>query len=60
MSRGPATFRQRDVTRALKAAKAAGYPVAKVEISRDGTIVMTGELTHDSPEEDAATEEIKL
>jgi hypothetical protein len=40
MSKGPATFRQRDVTAALKAARLAGTPVARVEISRDGRIVL--------------------
>jgi hypothetical protein len=32
MSHGSQTFRQRDVTAALKAAKAAGLDVAKVEV----------------------------
>jgi hypothetical protein len=40
MSRGPQTFRQRDITAALKAARLAGTPVARVEISRDGRIVL--------------------
>ena len=41
MSRGPLTFKQQDVTRALKAARAAGTVVAKVEINRDGKIVLS-------------------
>ena len=32
MARGPCTFRQPDVTRLLKAAKAAGCPVDRLEI----------------------------
>ena len=32
MPRGPQTFRQGDMTRALRAAKAAGLEVAKVEV----------------------------
>jgi hypothetical protein len=32
MSRGPCTFRQPDVARLLKAAKAAGCPVDRIEI----------------------------
>ena len=40
MARGSCTFRQSDVTKALKAAKDAGVPVASYEIDRDGKIVV--------------------
>lgn len=40
MSRGPCTFKQRDVTQALKAAAAAGMKVASYEIDREGKIVV--------------------
>jgi hypothetical protein len=40
MSRGPQTFRQRDVTAALKAARAAGCEVARIEVSKDGRIIV--------------------
>jgi hypothetical protein len=40
VSRGPTTFRQRDVTAAIKAAKAAGLTVARVEVGKDGRIVV--------------------
>jgi hypothetical protein len=40
LSRAPATFRQGDVTRAIKAAKQSGLPVARVEIDRAGRIVV--------------------
>lgn len=44
MSRGPCRFTQRDVTKAVKAVVAAGVPVAKVEVDKDGKIVVvTGE-----------------
>jgi hypothetical protein len=44
MSRGPLTFRQSDVTRAIRAARAAGVEVARVEIDKDGKIsVFAGE-----------------
>jgi hypothetical protein len=40
MPRGPSTFRQKDVTRALRAAAAAGIEVRRVEIDKDGKIVV--------------------
>lgn len=40
MSRAPPTFRQGDVTRALKAAKQSGLPIARVEIDKAGKIVV--------------------
>jgi hypothetical protein len=40
MSRAAATVRQQDVTRALRAAGAAGCEVRRVEIDRDGKIVL--------------------
>jgi hypothetical protein len=39
--RGPCLFRQRDVTKALRAVTAAGLPVAKVEVGTDGKIIVT-------------------
>jgi hypothetical protein len=38
--RGRCTFRQRDVTAAIKAAKAAGEEVVRVEVGRDGNIII--------------------
>jgi hypothetical protein len=40
MPRGPTTFRQRDLAAALKAAHAAGAQVARVEVGRDGRIIL--------------------
>jgi hypothetical protein len=40
MARGPCTFRQADVTRALKAARAAGFEHVRVEIDREGKIAI--------------------
>jgi hypothetical protein len=39
--RGRATFRQRDVTAAVKAVAAAGHVVARVEITPDRIVVIT-------------------
>jgi hypothetical protein len=38
MGRAPSTFRQQDVTRAVKAVAAAGVDIARVEVDRTGTI----------------------
>lgn len=40
VGRGPLTFRQQDLVRAIKAAQAAGLDVAKVEVDKDGKIVI--------------------
>jgi hypothetical protein len=40
MSRTASGFRQNDITRALRAAVAAGREVRRVEIYRDGKIVL--------------------
>lgn len=40
MSRGQQTFKERDVTKALKGALKAGMAVGRVEIDKDGKIVV--------------------
>ena len=40
MSRAPSTFRQQDVTRAVKAVAAAGVHIARIEIDKAGKIVI--------------------
>ena len=50
MARGRCPFKQQDVTRALRATVAAGVGVQRVEIDRDGKIVVvTGEATETEP-----------
>ena len=44
MARAPSTFRQVDVTKAVKAVRSAGVDIVRVELTKDGKIVIvTGE-----------------
>ena len=38
--RAPSSFKQRDMTRAIRAAVAAGVEVARIEVDKDGRIVV--------------------
>jgi hypothetical protein len=40
MARSPCTFKKNDVTKAVKAVVAAGVEVARVEVDKDGRIVV--------------------
>jgi hypothetical protein len=53
MARGPSTFRQQDVTRAVKALIAAGVDIARVEIDSAGKIVIVaGKALEGCPQND--------
>jgi hypothetical protein len=40
MARGPCTFKQQDVTRVLRATVAAGIEVRRIEVGKDGKIIV--------------------
>ena len=60
MSRGPYIFRQTDLMRAIKAARAAGEEHFRVEINRDGNLnVICGKQMVDSgPIQPDASEDV--
>lgn len=55
--RGTCTFRQRDVTAAVKAVAAAGVAIARVEVDRAGKIVIIAVGTNGAVEESGGTNE---
>lgn len=48
MSRGSLSFKQTDVTRAIKALVAAGVGVSRVEIDKDGKIIVVPSRSADT------------
>ena len=44
--RAPSSFKQRDMTRAVRAVVAAGVKVARVEVDKDGRIVVVAKDAH--------------
>ena len=49
--RHPSKFKKSDVTRATKAVREAGLEIARVEISKDGAIVVIPGKPDETPEE---------
>lgn len=49
MARTPATFKQADFERAVKAAIACKLPIVRTEIAKDGTIVLIHAETNLAP-----------
>jgi hypothetical protein len=57
MSHGPQVFRKRDVTRAVRAVKDAGEKVVRVEVDKDGRIiVIVGEAEQTAARNEGANE----
>ncbi len=57
MGRRPSTFKQRDITRAVRGVAAAGVEVVRVEIRQDGGIVVVaGKPTTEIAEPDERNE----
>jgi hypothetical protein len=52
MSRGPQTFRQRDMTKAVKAVVAAGFDVLRVEVDKSGRIIVVTARSGENPVSD--------
>ena len=57
MTRAPSTFRQQDVTKAVKAVAAAGVHIARVEIDKAGKIVIITTDATENQSGESATEE---
>lgn len=56
MSRAASTFRQNDLTRAVKAAVAAGVKIAQVQIDKDGRIILVADNGDHQPLEACVNE----
>jgi hypothetical protein len=56
MGRGPTSFRQQDVTRALRATRAAGVEVERIEIEKGRIIVVAGKKAKRADDEDNGNE----
>jgi hypothetical protein len=58
MTRRASKFRQREITRTIKAARAAGVEVDRIEIDTDGKIVAHLGSGGDSPKKRNAADEV--
>ena len=48
----PSPFRQRDVTKAIKAAVAGGFQIGRVEVAQDGRIVLISDKQEPSRDQE--------
>jgi hypothetical protein len=56
MSRGPHTFKQQDLARAVRGVRAAGLDVQRVEVGKDGKIVVIPGMPDDGPKDTSGSE----
>jgi hypothetical protein len=60
VARGPSTFKQRDLTAALRAARDAGVDVDRFEVAKDGTIkVIVGKPDKKAADTDASWSDLE-
>lgn len=57
--RRPSKFKKTDVTRALKAVRAAGFEIACVKISKDGSIVVVPGTPREAIQSDETPEDLR-
>jgi len=58
MTRAPSLFRQQDVTKAIKGAAKAGVNIARIEIAKDGRIVIISAGAEPSVQDDDLDREL--
>lgn len=61
MPRDRLTFRQRDLAAAIKAARAAGCPIRRIEVNHDGIVLIPGQpepIALDDDDDDAESRAI--
>jgi hypothetical protein len=60
MARSPSTFREQDVTRAVKGVIAAGMNIERVEIGNDKIVVVTHQQQGCGPQDDLDRELVEF
>lgn len=59
MSRGASTFRQRDLTAAVRAMTAAGQTLSRVEVDKDGRIILMVAGAKAAPDDSETPDELR-